>query len=428
MRTFLPLGLLLLLPLAAGCSKEQPPVPPSAPPPAPVDVAPPPAPAEGAGTGEAAKPEPAAPQGPDAFTYRAFGALSSTKGNLVLSGVSMERALGMLELGAKGTTKEELDRVLGLPSDASAHVAEAKADTAAWKTSAGKAELAIANRVWVDKRSTLEPAFAKSAEEAYGASGQNVDFVKAAEPSRKTINTWVAKNTKDRVKDLLPEGSVDESTRLVLTNAVYFKGSWADAFPKKATAEGTFHAEGGDVKHPFMHRKGQYRTAEVNGTQILELPYKDSELAMVILLPKANGLAALERSVAEGGLDAFVSPLAPAEIKVALPKFTFTWGRSVKPELTAIGLGTMFSSDADLSGLRKPTDEPPLAVSDVFHKAFIQVDETGTEAAAATGVVVAQRAIMDEKKFEADRPFLFAIRSTKTGRVLFLGRLAKPEA
>lgn len=433
MRTLLRLGLVFALPLTAACSKEQPPARPvaAAASSSPVDTAPPPpAPAEASNerdAGATAAPETKMAQGPDAFTYRVLGALSTTKGNVVLSGASLQSALGMLELGAKGATKDELDRVLGLPPDASAHVARAKAETAAWKTSAGKAELAIANRVWVDKRSVLEPAFAKSAADAYGASGENVDFIAAAEPSRKTINAWVAKSTKDRIKDLLPEGSIDATTRLVLTNAIYFKGFWADAFPKAATSDGVFHAEDGDVKRPFMRRKGSYRTAEVNGTEVLELPYKDSDLAMVVLLPKANGLAALERAVAESGLDAFVAPLASGEVRVALPKFTFKWGRSVKPELASVGLRTMFGDSADLSGLRKTTAEPPLYVSNVFHEAFIQVDETGTEAAAATGVVVAVRGISREKKFEADRPFLFAIRSTKTGRVLFMGRLAKPE-
>lgn len=416
--------------LLAACGSERAPQPTPPMPVAPAEPAPPPAVDAAAPDAAApAAPEATMPKGPDAFTFRLYAALGAKKGNLFYSGTSLSSALGMTTLGAKGETKKEFDETLGLPADEAAHVAQAKAEAAAWKASAGKSELAIANRVWVDKKSVLEPAFVKSAEAGYGASAENVDFVGASEASRLKVNAWVEKATKTRIKDLLPKGSVTPDTRLVLTNAVYFKGSWADAFPKKATQDDTFHAgdAGGDVKVPFMNRSGSYKSAEVDGTQVLELPYKDSDLGMIVILPKDGELAKVEQRLASGGFDGLVAPLAQGKVAVSLPKFSFTWGGSVKTELQGLGLKTAFSMAADLSGLRKPTNEPPLFVSDVFHKAFVQVDETGTEAAAATGVVVATRAMAQEKAFKADHPFVFAIRDAKTGRVLFVGRVANPK-
>ena len=429
LRTLIPLTLVTL----AACATDAPPsqAPPSPAPArptpiatAPAEVAPVVAPAEPPKM--ATKPLTSSP-GND-FAMSMLRALHGEKGNLFFSGESLRGALGMTALGAKGPTLTEMAQTLHVDPDPVKNATHEKTELAAWKQAAGKAELVIANRLWVDGRFVLDKAFLGEAESGYGAQATPSDFVKAAEPSRQKINAWVSDTTKGRIKDLLPTGSVDAQTRLVLTNAVYFKGTWATQFKKAVTADDAFQAEGGTVNVPTMHRTDTMSYAENDEVRLVELPYKDSDLTMLIALPqKASALGAIEAQLDGGRVDAWAKALTSTKVTLSLPKFTFTWGRSVKPELDALGIRLAFGEKADFSLLASPKSEP-LYVSDVFHKGFVLVDESGTEAAAATGVVMSTRSLTVEKLvvLKIDHPFLFFVRNGKTGDVLFTGRVANP--
>lgn len=354
--------------------------------------------------------------------------LHGEKGNLFFSGTSLRTALGMTALGARGKTLDEMAQTLGSDPDRAKNAAAAKAEVDAWKQAAGKAELVIANRLWVASNYSLEKSFLAETQSGYGASAVLTDFAKAPEPSRQRINGWVSDTTKGKIKDLLPHSAVGPLTRLVLTNAIYFKGNWEEPFKKSDTRDQPFHADAGDVNVPMMHRSGMMSYGESDEVRLVELSYKESDLSMLIALPrKAEQLATIEAQIRGANVDAWAKSLTPTKVDLAMPKFTFSWGRSVKPELEALGMRLAFTDKADFSAMSSPKAEP-LLVSDVFHQAFVLVDETGTEAAAATGVVMVvttsmQRAI----SLELDRPFLFFIRDRKNGEALFSGRVANPK-
>jgi serpin B len=333
----------------------------------------------------------------------------------------------MTSLGAKGATLDEMAKALGTDPDPTKNVAAAKAEGAAWKLGAGKAELVIATRLWVDKTYALDKTFLGETQSGYGASAMPVDFGKAPDPSREKINGWVGEATKGKIKELLPGGSVTPLTRLVLTNAVYFKGSWAKAFDKKLTKDEPFQTDAGSVTVPMMHADGDMAYAESADAKLATIPYKDSSLEMVVVLPKrAERLAEIEARLTGGQLDALLDTARETKVSLSMPRFTFSWGRSVKQELLGMGIQQAFSDKADFSAMAGAKADG-LAISDVFHKAFILVDETGTEAAAATGVVMAPRAMRRTVEMKLDRPFLFFVRNAKTKDILFAGRLANPQ-
>ncbi len=434
-RTLLPFTLLGLSLAACGGDAPAPQAPTAAPPvpPAPVatadtqvsDVHALPAPTEPPKT-----PKPAsAPSTPgNEFAMSMLHALHGEKGNVFFSGESLRGALGMTTLGAKGPTLAEMAQTLHVDPDPAKNAANEKAVLAAWKQAAGKAELVIANRLWVENRFALDKTFLGEAESGYGAQAIASDFKKAPEPSRVKINAWASETTKGKIKELLPPGSIDPLTRVVLTNAVYFKGNWATAFKKTATVDAPFQTDAGSVSVPTMHRTDTMSYAENDDVRLVELPYKDSDLTMLIALPKAGQLEALEGQLDAGRVDAWAKSLTTTKVNLALPKFTFGWGRSVKPELDALGIHLAFSDKADFSSLASSKSEP-LYVSDVIHKGFVLVDEIGTEAAAVTGVVMTTKAVSFEKVIvlNVDHPFLIFVRNGKTGEVLFTGRVANPK-
>lgn len=261
-----------------------------------------------------------------------------------------------------------------------------------------------------------------------------LDFAHAPEPSRETVNAWVAARTKDKIKDLLPPGSVSELTRLVLTNAVYFYGPWLRAFDEKQTRDRDFTTLSGRVvQAPMMSLdvRGEpleLRYAEQEGEyQALELPYTGERVTMLVLLPRESRYRAIERSLDGGRLTAITSALVKTRLdEVRLPKFKFTSASiSLKPVLASLGMADAFEPKvADFSGIDGTRD---LFVQDVVHKAFVSVDESGTEAAAGTGVIVGVTAAPPPaKRFIANRPFVFLIRDRETGAILFIGRVTNP--
>jgi serpin B len=372
-------------------------------------------------------------KGDNQFALDLYAKLRGAEGNLFFSPYSISTALAMTRAGARGDTAAEMDKTLHftLPEDKlqpafGALVKEVNGDPADAKRGY---QLSTANALWGQKGFAFNADFLKLVNGNYGAGLNEVDFKNATEQARGAINAWVEKETRDKIKDLLHQGDLTPDTRLVLTNAIYFKGDWAAPFKKELTKEEPFHLTA-DKKAdaPLMHRTGEYKYLDGGSFQALELPYTGKDLTMVVLLPKkADGLAEFEKDLAADKLTEWVGGLREQKVIVSLPKFKTTQRVSLARTLSDMGMKKAFTSGADFSGMGgSPGD---LALADVIHKAFIDVNEEGTEAAAATAVGVKAAAARIEPPtpvFRADHPFVFLIRDTRSNSILFLGRLVDP--
>jgi serpin B len=366
-------------------------------------------------------------KGDTEFALDLYGKLRSREGNLFLSPFSISTALAMTSAGARGKTLEQMTSTLHLPDQRRLHPAlSALLGEVNAGRKKGDYQLSTANALWGQKGYHFLEPFLRLNREYYGAGLREVDFVRDTEGARKTINAWVEKQTNDKIKDLLKEGVLDSDTRLVLTNAIYFKGDWQSHFKRDQTRTRAFHLAGGkSVKAPLMYQKGKFNYHEGRGLQVLEMPYAGKNLSLVALLPaRADGLEALEKDLTPKKLAGWLEGLHPRIVEVTFPRFKVTAEFSLKPALSALGMELAFSrTNADLSGM---DGTRKLYISAVVHKAFIDVNEKGTEAAAATGVVVRDRSKPRTYQFRADRPFLFLIRDRRSDSILFLGRLANP--
>ena len=379
-----------------------------------------------------ADPAAAARLGPalDAFSIDLYRQLAKRPGNLVFSPYSVAVALAMTRAGAKGETAAQMDAVLHatLAGDLNAGV-NALEQALAKRPGTYKVgdqslplELATANRLWGQKGFAFEQPFLDQLAASYGAGMQIVDYKKAAEDARRTINAWVAARTKDRIKDLIPQGVLDGLTRLVLTNAIYLKASWTYKLDDAVAGPFTT-AEGAQVQAQLMHLGETLRYAKGAGYQAVALPYAGG-LSMVVLVPDAGTLGSFESSLDGAKLRSVASSLTSAHVDLWLPKFTTRTSAQLKDLLSALGMPVAFTADADFSGMTK---EERLEIADVIHQAFIAVDEKGTEAAAATAVVMRATAMPAEPvTLRVDRPFLYAIQDDATGAVLFMGRVTDP--
>jgi serpin B len=367
------------------------------------------------------------------FALKLYGQLRTQEGNLFLSPYSISSALAMTYAGARGETADEMARALDftLPPDRlhpsfAFLTAQLNADEKAKRDY----QLSVANALWGQKNFGFLPDFLQLTRTNYGAGLREVDFETATEQARQTINAWVEKETHDKIKELLKPGVLDDSTRLVLTNAIYFKGFWAEQFKKDATHNEDFKTSAtAAVKAPLMHRTGDYKYLDGGDFQALELPYKGKDLSMVVLLPKkVDGLAEFEKKLTEANLTGWLGRLRKQEVIVTLPRFKTTREFMLKGPLQALGMKRAFvPGGADFSGM-SGTNGKRLFISAVVHKAFVDVNEEGTEAAAATGVVVklTSARIPGPAVFRADHPFVFLIRDNRSGGVLFMGRLTNP--
>ena len=325
------------------------------------------------------------------FALDLYAKLRGQDGNLFFSPYSISTALAMTRAGARGETAAVMDKTLHfnvgqdkLNAGFAGLIQQVNGDPADQKRGY---QLSTANALWGQKDYGFRADFLKGARDDYGGGLNEVDFIGATEQARQTINGWVEKQTNDKIKDLLPEGSLDATTRLVLTNAIYFKGDWASQFKKDVTKIEPFHL-GADKKTdaPLMHQTGEYGYLDGGTFQALELPYTKGDLSMVVLLPKkVDGLADLEKDLTADKVAGWVGKLRRQEVIVTLPKFKTTQQMAMKKVLSEMGMGLAFSDAADFTGI---SEKGGLLISDVIHKAFIDVNEEGTEAAAATGVVV----------------------------------------
>jgi serpin B len=363
------------------------------------------------------------------FAFDLYAKLRDKDGNLFYSPESISTALAMTYAGARGETADEMTKTLHFTLK-EGRLHPAFHTLIEELNGAGKKrgyQLNVANALWGQKGFGFLPAFLKLTKDNYGAGLQEVDFAGATEQARRTINAWVEKQTKDKIKELLQPGIIDSSTRLVLTNAIYFKGDWDRQFRKDLTRKEAFHLSADKTADAMlMHDHGKFKYFDGGSFQALEMPYKGKELSMVVLLPKKlDGLAELEKTLTAAKLSEWLPKVREQEVEVALPKFKMTSEFSLKNTLAAMGMKQLFDpGQADLSGMN---GERNLFVSAVVHKAFVDVNEEGTEAAAATGVAVKLAAAPVRNVFRADHPFVFLIRDNHSGSVLFLGRVVNPQ-
>jgi serpin B len=366
-------------------------------------------------------------RGNNRFALDLYARLRQQPGNVFYSPYSISTALAMTYAGARGQTAEQMARTLHfeLPPD---RLHSAYQDLIRHINGDGTRpyQLLVANALWGREGTDFRPEFLKVVKEHYYAEVSRLDF-RSAEPARRTINAWVEERTRDKIKDLIGPGALHPDTLLVLTDAIYFKGEWASPFLKRGTRQEDFRVSAAEkLKVPMMHRVGRYGYVEGEGLQALELPYKGDALAMVVLLPGAeSGLPKLEESLSEAKLADWTARLSPREVRVALPRFRLERGIELKEVLSGMGMPDAFTGGADFSGM---TGRREPYLSAVIHKAFVDVNEEGTEATAATGVVMRPLAAPVDRavEFRADRPFLFLIRERRTGSILFLGRVTDP--
>jgi len=370
-------------------------------------------------------------EGNTAFAFNLYQALRGQDGNLFYSPHSISVALAMTYAGARGQTAEQMAATLRfLLAQERLHPAfnwldaelATRGEGAEGKDGQGF-RLNVVNAIWGQKDYSFLPAFLDVLAENYGAGLNVLDFVNETEQSRLKINDWVSYHTEGRIEDLIPQGAIDALTRLVLTNAIYFNAAWAQPFNRSMTADGPFYLlDGTQVAVPMMRESQPVSYVRATGYQAVELFYDGGELSMLILLPDAG-----QFDVFEGALDAqrirnIIGALQPGRVFLTMPKFEFDSEFSLSNTLAAMGMPVAFSGAADFSGM---TGNRDLFISEVVHKAFVAVDEEGTEAAAATGVVMTTSM---PPELTLDRPFIFLIRDIDTGAILFVGRVLNPGA
>ncbi|MGA2742163.1 MAG: serpin family protein [Bryobacteraceae bacterium] len=364
------------------------------------------------------------------FAAAAYRQLSQNNNNLILSPFSISTALSMLLDGARGQSAAGIAATLGQPQPGPGYhaaVAALAADIAKQANLNGN-QLAIANGLWVQQGFPLESEFERTIRTLYQAPLTPLDFHAHAEQARQEINSWTAQHTNGRIEELFARGSIDATTRLVLTSAIYFLGKWRSPFDPKNTRLEPFQLGGGrTVDTKFMHQKADFLYGDTPSAQILEMKYQGTPLVFDIILPKANdGLAELESSIKPETLSAWWSGLTSHKVETAIPKFRAESAFSLRDMLSRMGMADAFGGTADFSGIDGRRD---LSVANVVHKAFVDVSEEGTEAAAATGIAVHALAMRRQEQivFRADHPFAFFIRDTASGAILFEGRLVQPK-
>ena len=371
----------------------------------------------------------------NAFALDLYARLAATaQGNLFFSPISIEAALAMTDAGARGRTAEQMTRVLHLPQGDDVHrdLGAFLKELTAEKTAAGAPrsyQLSVANALWGQSGYEFQPAFLRLLDHDYGARLHEVDYLHDTEGARRDINNWVGKETHDKICELIQPGALSALTRLVLGNAIYFKGTWTTAFDQKLTQDAPFYlSRDRQATVPMMNRTGEYGYAETEDVQALKLPYVGGELSMVILLPtRIDGLAEMEKSLTAEPLARWLSALHEQKVVVLIPRYKLETGFELSKTLEEMGMTDAFSGAADFSGMSSRKD---LFISHVIHKAFVEVNEEGTEAAAATGVVMRPMMVRRNQPpiFRADHPFVFLIRQEQSGAILFLGRLSHPES
>jgi serine protease inhibitor len=400
--------------------------------------------------------------GNNAFALSLYAQLEAGDENLFFSPASISAALAMTYAGARGDTATQMAQVLHFQRSTVHSEFEALLNGLVARGKDNGEVLTIANALWGQQSYPFRPEFVDLVTRNYHAGHESLDFIDHPEQARLTINAWVEKETRNKIVDMLAPGVITPDTRLVLTNAVYFKGAWSYAFRKEATRDEPFWRHGREASSvPLMHQKHSYRYAEAPGVQILELPYR-KHLSLVVVLPRERaGLSDVEKSLstelhgegqdltaarrmqdifkrysamqaggAPGGgrIDQWLGQMKMTAVDLWLPRFKVTAAMNLNDRLSQLGMPLAFSDNADFSGI---SNKEGLKISDVVHKAYVDINEEGTEAAASTAVMITPTMARINPHppvvFRADHPFLFMIRDPDTGSILFLGRLTEPK-
>jgi serpin B len=362
--------------------------------------------------------------------------LGGPNDNSVFSPYSIQAALAMVDAGARGETAAQIGRVLhaggasgGLDTSNSALTDQLSRATSSPQNVPAKdaATLNLAGGMWVTSRLSLEQSFSRTLSSDFAARPQTVDFQGNPEGVRRSINSYVANRTANRIKQLMPPGSITSQTGLVLANAVYLKAHWSEPFTVSDTAPAMFTtASGRHVAAPFMTQPAtDFAYVRRPGYQAIELPYLHSTLSMVIVMPSAGTLPRFEQRLTAGSLSALEGALRPERIKLHMPRFHLALAASLDQPLAALGMPIAFTDHADFSGI---ASAPPLKISAVQHGADLRVDENGTIAAAATGIAIGPTAVAPSPAITVtlDHPFLLFLGDTRSGAILFAGRVADP--
>ncbi|MEE9461258.1 MAG: serpin family protein [Bacteroidales bacterium] len=364
------------------------------------------------------------------FAVDLFKQIQSKSENLIFSPYSIGTVLAMIYSGSGGKTAAEMSEVLYFPAQELLDPVESgmRESMQATDTMEGT-DFRLANAIWAQEDFSFLPDYLARVEKYYDAPLSLMDFVETSnrEESRKKINHWVEEKTNNRIQDLIQPGILDASTRLVLTNAIYFNGGWMFPFDTAATFPSLFHTSKQEsIKTDFMHQTRSYPYYEDEEIQAISLPYKNNRMALMVILPKSiEGWRLISQVINYERINLVISGMGTREVQLALPKFRSELQINLRQELTSMGMGTAFSRHADLSGM---TGEENLYVDEVIHKAFIEVNEMGTEAAAATAAIIGLKSSLrdDPVRFNADHPFVFFLFDRQTGCIIFTGRLVKP--
>jgi len=358
------------------------------------------------------------------FAFDFYRNVSDTDENAFFSPVSIYTAFSVLYEGARSSTAEQMLDVFGFEPDGTGRHSASANMMAALNAEDPHAVLEMANALWLADWFEPYEQYLDIARNTYLATVETVDFASKNPPGVKKINDWAAEKTRDKIKNVLSDRDVDGSTAAVITNAVYFKGTWLVQFPKEDTQEGKFWKGKEDsIDTDFMHVEGSFDYAETGDAQILRLPYEGDRLSMLVVLPSET--ASLERlELSAGKMSGYAGMLEPQEVLVSLPKFEIKTNHDLKRSLTEMGMPDVFTSFADLGGLSNNA----LYVDRATHDAYVKVNEEGTEAAAVTVVAMSVTQPPPPPHFNADRPFLFAIYDEQSGLMLFMGRISDPTA
>jgi serpin B len=371
-------------------------------------------------------------QNNNAFALDLYQSLHAQDGNLIYSPYSISLALAMTYAGARSETESQMAQTLHFLPQAQLHPAFNALDLqlAARGKAQSKEEqplqLNIANAVWAEQTYPFLQSFLDTIALNYGAGVRLADFINQHEAVRKEINQWVSDQTKDKIKDLIPEGVLSSDTRLALVNAIYFKADWLDPFDPDSTEDAPFHLlDGSEASVPMMNQDTFIPYAKGDGWQAIELPYQGNTAAMDIIVPDEGHFAEIESKLDYETASAILDSFQPASVALAMPKFKFESEFSLADQLATLGMPDAFNPDkADFSGMTEKND---LSISAIIHKAFVAVDEKGTEAAAATAVIVGvTSAPVSGVTLTIDRPFIFFIRDIPTRQILFVGRVLNP--
>ena len=365
------------------------------------------------------------------FGFDLYQQLRENKGNLFFSPYSISTALAMTYAGAKGQTEKEMAKVLHFsleqePLHSSFSKLQSHLNTIQNK---GHIKLNIANSLWAQEGYRFLDTFFDLNKKYYGAGLNFVDFARQTESVRKTINMWVEKETQQKIKKLIKPGMLDTLTRLVLCNAIYFKGNWLNQFDEKSTIDTDFYiSPDRTIKVSMMNQKSEYKWKNFGGFSAIELPYEGNDLSMIVFLPKEiDGLVEFERNLTNDKVKDWINELTgsyKSEIFVSLPRFKTTCEFELSKMLSDMGMpGAFILGNADFSGMN---GKKILFISKVIHKAFVDVNEEGTEATAATAVITLEGSIIIPLMFRVNHPFVFLIRENQTGSILFIGRIVDP--